>query len=158
MGEHVGEAAYPAFAAGLCGLLAPGGRVLVKQLSRSQAAPGGGAFISSYIAPDMHMRPLPATLALLEGDGLKILGVQALREHYVWTFAAWRATLDQRFAEVVAMVGEEVARVWRLYLAGGGLAFEAGPTRGDPGPAAPGPGRPDGPLPSRPGPARRPPP
>jgi len=128
MGEHVGEAAYPAFAAGLCGLLAPGGRLLVQQMSRSPAAPGGGAFISSYIAPDMHMRPLPATLALLEGAGLEILGVQALREHYVWTFAAWRATLDQRFAEVVAMVGEEVARVWRLYLAGGGLAFEAGTT------------------------------
>src|SRR5258708_13819707 len=106
-------------------------------MSRSPAAPGGGAFISSYIAPDMHMRPLPATLALLEGAGLEILGVQALREHYVWTFAAWRATLDQRFAEVVAMVGEEVARVWRLYLPRGGLALQSGAAPGVPVPAGP---------------------
>src|SRR5258708_19628722 len=106
MGEHVGEAAYPAFAAGLCGLLAPGGRLLVQQMSRSPAAPGGGAFISSYIAPDMHMRPLPATLALLEGAGLEILGVQALREHYVRTFPACPPTLPQRFPDVVAILAE----------------------------------------------------
>src|SRR5258708_39401427 len=101
-------------------------------MSRSPAAPGGGAFISSYIAPDMHMRPLPATLALLEGAGLEILGVQALREHYVWTFAAWRATLDQRFAEVVAMVGEEGARVWRPYPSGRGVSLAGGTTRAAP--------------------------
>ena len=33
-------------------------------------------------------------------------------------------TLEARWDEVVALVGEEVARVWRLYLVGGGLAFE----------------------------------
>jgi cyclopropane-fatty-acyl-phospholipid synthase len=29
-----------------------------------------------------------------------------------------------RYAQFVALQGEEVARVWRLYLVGGGLAFE----------------------------------
>ena len=32
-------------------------------------APGGGPFIERYIAPDMHMRPLGATLGLLETAG-----------------------------------------------------------------------------------------
>jgi cyclopropane-fatty-acyl-phospholipid synthase len=50
--------------------------------------------------------------------------VQALREHYVRTGAEWRANLEDRWHEVVALVGEEVARVWRLYLVGGSLAFE----------------------------------
>jgi len=128
MGEHVGQAGYPAFAARLRELLAPGGRLLIQQMSRGGPAPGGGAFISSYIAPDMHMRPLSATLALLEDAGLEIRDVQALREHYVPTFRAWLATLDERFADAAALVGEEAARAWRLFLAGGALAFEDGTT------------------------------
>ena len=62
MGEHVGEEQYPVYASILFGALRPGGRLLLQQMSRrADAAPGGGAFIESYIAPDMHMRPLAQT-------------------------------------------------------------------------------------------------
>jgi cyclopropane-fatty-acyl-phospholipid synthase len=47
-----------------------------------------------------------------------------MREHSVRTCRAWLATLERRWPEVVALVGVEQARVWRLYLAGGALAFE----------------------------------
>ncbi|MDQ2972354.1 MAG: class I SAM-dependent methyltransferase, partial [Pseudomonadota bacterium] len=60
MGEHVGQDQYPVYAATLFRALRPGGRLLLQQMSRrADAAPGGGAFIENYIAPDMHMRPLP---------------------------------------------------------------------------------------------------
>jgi cyclopropane-fatty-acyl-phospholipid synthase len=52
--------------------------------------------------------------------------VNALREHYVWTVNAWYDTFEANWDQVVAMVGEEVGRVWRLYLVGGALAFEEG--------------------------------
>ncbi|HET6876572.1 MAG TPA: cyclopropane-fatty-acyl-phospholipid synthase family protein, partial [Jatrophihabitans sp.] len=127
MGEHVGERQYPAYAGILFGALRPGGGLLLQQMSRRQdAAPGGGAFIESYIAPDMHMRPLSQTLAHLERAGFEIRGVQALREHYVTTVRHWADTLEARWPEFVALVGEEVARVWRLYLVGGALSFEEG--------------------------------
>lgn len=126
MGEHVGEAEYPAFAAGLRSRLRPGGRLLVQQMSRGATAPGGGAFIETYIAPDMHMRPLGDTVGLLEHAGLEILGVEALREHYVRTVDAWAATLEADWDAFVRDFGEEQARVWRLYLAGGALAFAHG--------------------------------
>ncbi|GAB3237491.1 SAM-dependent methyltransferase [Kineosporia babensis] len=126
MGEHVGQANYPVYAQTLRRMVVPGGRVLVQQMSRSAGRPGGGAFIEAYIAPDMHMRPLGETVALLEQGGLEVLGVQALREHYVRTAHAWSQLLEQRWDEVVARVGEEMARVWRIYLAGGALAFEEG--------------------------------
>ncbi|MFJ4921569.1 class I SAM-dependent methyltransferase [Streptomyces sp. NPDC088725] len=124
MGEHVGDAEYPAFTATLHGMLRPAGRVLVQQMSRGATAPGGGAFIESYIAPDMHMRPLGDTVSLLEGAGLEVRSVQSLREHYGRTVGAWHTTLEERWAEFTALVGEETARVWRLYLVGGRLAFE----------------------------------
>lgn len=124
MGEHVGDAEYPAFTALLHSVLRPRGRALVQQMSRGTTAPGGGAFIESYIAPDMHMRPLGETVGLLEGAGLEVRDVESMREHYVLTVEAWHRTLEERWPEFTALVGEETARVWRLYLVGGALAFE----------------------------------
>lgn len=126
MGEHVGDAEYPAFTRSLHRLVRPLGRVLVQQMSRGAKAPGGGAFIEAYIAPDMHMRPLGETVGLLEGAGLEVRSVESIREHYVHTVRAWHRTLEERWDDVVALVGEETARVWRLYLVGGALAFEEG--------------------------------
>ncbi len=127
MGEHVGEEQYPVYAAILAGALKPTGRLLLQQMSRRiDAAPGGGAFIEAYIAPDMHMRPMSQTIAFLEQSGFEIRDVEAMREHYVTTVEHWIATFEANYPAFVAMVGEEVARVWRLYLVGGALSFEEG--------------------------------
>ena len=127
MGEHVGEEQYPTYVAIMHAALKPAGRMLLQQMSRRvDAAPGGGAFIERYIAPDMHMRPLWQTLRHLQNEGFEVLGVEAMREHYVRTVEQWIDTFERRYGEFVALAGEEVARVWRLYLVGGGLAFEEG--------------------------------
>jgi cyclopropane-fatty-acyl-phospholipid synthase len=127
MGEHVGEGQYPVYAGILYGALKPTGRLLLQQMSRrADTAPGGGAFIEAYIAPDMHMRPVSRTLGHLEDAGFEIRDVQAMREHYVTTVSHWIGTLEARWPQFVALLGEEVARVWRLYLVGGARAFEEG--------------------------------
>ena len=126
MGEHVGADGYPAFSAALHRLLRPGGRLLIQQMSRGGNAPGGGAFIESYVTADMHMRPVGETVGLLEDAGLEVLGVQALRPHYVRTIRAWLDNLEENLPAVEAIIGRERARMWRLYLAGGALAFEEG--------------------------------
>lgn len=128
MGEHVGQDNYPVYAAQLHKLLRPHGRLLLQQMSRGAAghnsAPGGGAFMESYVAPDMYMRPLGETLNFLEAAGLEVVDVHSLREHYVWTVRPWLDTLQDNRAEAVRLVGEEQFRVWLLYLAGAALAFE----------------------------------
>ena len=126
MGEHVGERNYPTYASVLHRAVRPGGRVLVQQMSRTGRHPGGGPFIESFIAPDMHMRPLGDTVALLERGGLEVRGVQALREHYVWTVAGWIENFEANVDRLTELVGEEVVRVWRLYLVGGSMAFRDG--------------------------------
>ena len=124
MGEHVGSAEYAHFATTIHSLLRPCGRALVQQMSRRNVAPGGGAFIETYIAPDMHMKPLHETISHLEEAHLEIRHVEAMREHYPRTVAAWSENLERRWRDAVDLVGEQVARVWRLYLAGGALSFE----------------------------------
>jgi len=126
MGEHVGERMYPTYARVLRERVRPGGRVLIQQMSRTGRHPGGGPFIESFIAPDMHMRPVGETVAHLERAGLEVRDVHALREHYVLTVDAWIVRFEERRDELTALVGEEMVRVWRLYLAGGAAAFRDG--------------------------------
>jgi cyclopropane-fatty-acyl-phospholipid synthase len=127
MGEHVGAEQYPTYAGILYRMVRPTGRLLLQQMSRrADSAPGGGAFIECYIAPDMHMRPVSQTIGLLERAGFEIRDIEAMREHYVQTVQCWIDTFERRYDEFVALVGEQVARVWRLYLVGGALSFEEG--------------------------------
>jgi cyclopropane-fatty-acyl-phospholipid synthase len=126
MGEHVGAAHYPGFCAALHRGLKPGGRLLIQQMSRGARAPGGGPFIESYIAPDMHMRPAGETVALIEDGGFEVISVQAMREHYIRTIRAWLHNVEENLPAIRQILTPEQVRVWRLYLAGGALAFEDG--------------------------------
>ncbi|GAA1879962.1 class I SAM-dependent methyltransferase [Lapillicoccus jejuensis] len=126
MGEHVGEKNYRTYVEVLRRNVVPGGRVLVQQMSRRGRHPGGGPFIESFIAPDMTMRPVGETVELIESGGLEVRDVHAMREHYVRTVDAWHDTFEANWDTVVGMVGDEVARVWRLYLVGGSMAFRDG--------------------------------
>ena len=130
MGEHVGQANYPTYVAALRRAVRPGGRVLVQQMSRQGRDggkhPGGGPFIESFIAPDMHMRPVGETVGLIEAGGLEVRDVHALREHYVLTVAGWIERFEANLPRLTELVGEEVVRVWRLYLVGGAMAFRDG--------------------------------
>ena len=87
---------------------------------------GGGPFIQSYIAPDMDMRPVGDTINLIQGAGFEVIGVEAMREHYVRTIRAWLDNFEQNLPAITRILTPEQVRVWRLYLAGGALAFEQG--------------------------------
>ncbi|MCW2711304.1 MAG: class SAM-dependent methyltransferase, partial [Marmoricola sp.] len=122
MGEHVGERNYGTYARVLHDAVKPGGRVLIQQMSRSggrNGHPGGGPFIESFIAPDMHMRPAGETVAFLERGGLEVRDVHMMREHYVRTVDGWLENFEVNIERLTELVGEEVVRVWRLYLVGG---------------------------------------
>ncbi|MGI9156941.1 MAG: class I SAM-dependent methyltransferase, partial [Marmoricola sp.] len=126
MGEHVGQANYPTYVEVLRRNVKPHGRVLIQQMSRRGRHPGGGPFIESFIAPDMHMCPVGETVELIEDGALEVRDVQMMREHYVHTVADWLDRFNANTDRLRELVGEEALRVWRLYLVGGAMAFRDG--------------------------------
>ena len=105
MGEHVGQRNYGTYVKALRDNVVPGGRVLIQQMSRRGRYPGGGPFIESFIAPDMHMRPVGETVELIESGGLEVRDVHALREHYVRTVDAWYRTFEDNWDRAVGARG-----------------------------------------------------
>ena len=129
MAEHVGLEQLPRYASQLHGLLRPGGRLLNHAIARGPAAgperPDPRSFLSRYVFPDGELQPLATHVRVLEEAGLEVRHVEALREHYGRTCRAWVANLERSWDAAVAATSPGRARVWRLYLAGSALAFEA---------------------------------
>ncbi len=126
MAEHVGESAYTEYARQLHGLLAPGGRLLNHQISRRPGvSKDGTSFVEAYVFPDGELLPLATTVGALEDVGFEVRDVESLREHYALTLRRWVANLESSWDRAVSLTSEGRARVWRLYMAGAALSFEA---------------------------------
>jgi cyclopropane-fatty-acyl-phospholipid synthase len=82
-------------------------------------------FMDRYVFPDGELEPLAAMVGAIENAGFEIRDVESLREHYALTLRAWVSNLESRWDEAVAATSIGRARVWRLYMAGSALAFEA---------------------------------
>ena len=128
MAEHVGLRALPDYGRHLHSLLRPRGRLLNHAIARRPGPPdepSRTSFIERYVFPDGELEPLGTMVAALEDAGLEVRDVESLREHYALTLRGWVANLEGRWDEAVALTSPGRARVWRLYMAGSALAFEA---------------------------------
>ncbi|MDQ1603546.1 MAG: cyclopropane-fatty-acyl-phospholipid synthase [Actinomycetota bacterium] len=127
MAEHVGENQYGGYARALYDLLRPGGRLLNHQISRRPGPTGDGpSFIERYVFPDGELIPVGRTVSIIEESGFEIRDVESLREHYALTLRCWVANLEADWDRAVQLSSPGRARVWRLYMAGSALSFEAG--------------------------------
>lgn len=132
MFEHVGEARLAEYFGRLRALLHPEGRLLNHGISHP---PGHKArlprrsFINRYVFPDGELHEVGRVVSLVQQSGFEVRHLEALREHYGLTLRRWVANLEAAWDEAVAEVGEARARVWRLYMAGSAVNFEAGRTQ-----------------------------
>ena len=127
MFEHVGLNKMREYFIRLRDLVSPGGRLLNHAISRpSGAAPiDRHSFIGRYVFPDGELHEVGSVISVMQGLDFEVRDVESLREHYARTTRAWVMNLESSWDEAVAMVGLARARIWRLYLAGSALGFEA---------------------------------
>ncbi len=124
--EHIGKAGLPAYVRGMYDKLRPGGRLLNHCITRhdnSERARVGG-FFDRYVFPDGELLGPGYIISAIHDNGFEVRHEENLREHYARTLAAWCANLDEHWDDAVKEVGEDRARVWRLYMAGSRLGFE----------------------------------
>jgi cyclopropane-fatty-acyl-phospholipid synthase len=125
--EHIGKAQLPGYFSFLASKLKPGGRLLNHCITRPDnhgKASVRGGFIFRYVFPDGELEGPGYILSAMHDNGFEVRHEENLREHYALTLAAWCANLDAHWDEAVAEVGEPIARVWRLYMAGSRLGFD----------------------------------
>lgn len=125
--EHIGKRHVPGYFAFLFGKLKPGGRLLNHCITRPdnhEPAARAGGFINRYVFPDGELEGPGHLISLMHDTGFEVRHEENLREHYAKTLTAWCANLDRHWQEAVAEVGDAIARVWRLYMAGSRLGFE----------------------------------
>jgi cyclopropane-fatty-acyl-phospholipid synthase len=128
MSEHVGQAMLPTYYKDLFALLRPGGRLLNHAISRRPGSPEGfsrTSFIDRYVFPDGELQPMSVMVEAMEDVGFEVRDVESLREHYAMTLRAWVANLEANWDRAVELASPGRARVWRLYMAGSALGFEA---------------------------------
>jgi cyclopropane-fatty-acyl-phospholipid synthase len=129
MFEHVGLARLGEYFTRLRGLLRPQGRVLNHGIARP---PGRkppirrNTFVSRYVFPDGELHEVGAVVSAVQQAGFEMRHSESLREHYALTLRAWVSNLEANWDAAVAEAGPAHARIWRLYMAGSALGFEAG--------------------------------
>jgi cyclopropane-fatty-acyl-phospholipid synthase len=124
--EHIGEAALPSYVRSLHDKLRPGGRLLNHCITRphNKVPPRVKGFFNRYVFPDGELLGPGHIISAIHDNGFEVRHEENLREHYAKTLTAWCENLDHHWDEAVEEVGEERARVWRLYMAGSRLGFE----------------------------------
>ena len=129
MVEHVGEANLPAYFSTLRSLLVPEGRLLnhgITTAAGRTAMQDRRGFIQRYVFPDGELPEIGTVVRAAQHAGLEVRHQENLREHYALTLRAWVANLERDHDRAVELVGPARARIWRLYMAGSALGFEAG--------------------------------
>ncbi len=127
MYEHVGRAELAHYMRIVATLLRPGGLFLNHGITRLVPhAPEPDPFISRYVFPDGELHPIADVLSAMQSANLEVRDVESLRDHYGLTLRRWVTNLAAHRREAIAEVGSQRERVWRLYMLGSALGFEAG--------------------------------
>jgi cyclopropane-fatty-acyl-phospholipid synthase len=134
MCEHVGSAQLGAYFRSAFAALRPGGlfmnHCIVQGRDRSRRWRARlwreGEFLHRYVFPDGELPRVPALVSAAALAGFELRDVESLREHYALTLRHWYHRLEAREAEATALVGRQIYRIWRLYMAGSAHGFATG--------------------------------
>ena len=135
MFEHVGRERLAEYFAAALGAVRPGGLFLNHGIAttvtdgllrRRWLRFRDGGFLGRYVFPDGELVGVEDAVAFARRAGFELVDVQSLRPHYALTLKAWVERLEASADTARTLVGEEVFRTWRLYMAAARGGFEEG--------------------------------
>ena len=135
MFEHVGRERFAEYFTAALAALRPGGLFLNHGIATTATAGllrrrwlrfGDGGFIGRYVFPDGELVAVEDAIGFARRAGFELLDVQSLRPHYALTLKAWVERLEASADRARELVGEEVYRTWRIYMAAARDGFEDG--------------------------------
>ena len=129
MFEHVGAKELGTYFERLSELLGPRGILLNHGITTRQRKGGKGkpTFVSTYIFPDGELHPIEMSVTAAETNGFQVRDLESLRPSYALTLRRWVDNLEN--TPLIESEADEIRhRMFRIYMAGSALAFEAGGT------------------------------
>ncbi|WP_237479315.1 SAM-dependent methyltransferase [Lichenibacterium dinghuense] len=131
MYEHVGIRNLGTYFSGMARLLRPGGIALNHGITAGDpnghaTGPAGGDFIDRYVFPGGEIPHLSRVVYEVSKAGLEVTDVEDLRPHYARTLSRWVERLEANAEAAQAAAGMQRYRIWRMYMAGMGYAFDRG--------------------------------
>ncbi|MGH1574792.1 class I SAM-dependent methyltransferase [Methylobacterium sp. P31] len=131
MYEHVGLGQLGTYFGTVHRLLKPGGLFLNHGITNGDPVGGagglaGGDFIERYVFPGGEVPYLARAIQEIAAAGFEVADIEDLRPHYARTLRLWVERLEEAATAAEAAAGEENYRIWRVYMAGMGYAFDRG--------------------------------
>jgi cyclopropane-fatty-acyl-phospholipid synthase len=128
MTEEVGNRNLPVYMRGVARALKPGGVYLHHAINIRPHTPfpRWTAFARKYVFPNGDLQTLPFVVGEAARAGLEARDVENIREHYPRTLRAWVRNLEANRDEVLRILDEATYRIYRIYMAGATMGFDAG--------------------------------
>jgi cyclopropane-fatty-acyl-phospholipid synthase len=120
--ETVGRRHYRELGGVIARTIGRSGRGMLHSIGRHEPYPTD-RWIARHIFPGSYYPSLREMLAVFEPNGLAVVDVENLRQHYAHTLEHWLAGFEAHATEIEAAYSDRFVRMWRLYLAAALAAF-----------------------------------
>lgn len=123
--EHIGVKNFASYFEFLADKLRPGGVMVNHCITYpdNHKTPQGD-FINRYIFPDGELTGSGTIIYEMQDHGFEVFHEENIRFDYMRTLHDWCENLKANWDEAVALVGENTAKLWGMYMAGSEWGFE----------------------------------
>ena len=116
--EHVGPGNYDTYFRTVRGLLKPKGVAVIHSIGVYRRPHPCNRWLAKYIFPGGYLPSLEQMVRSISKQGLKILDVEIMRDHYAETLRQWRLRFRANIDAIRSDYDDQFIRMWEFYLVG----------------------------------------